>query len=155
MLKDLVSKSILVNKCKAKGDSYEIIRESQNKIENHVVLSDTELEINHEGKTPTKNTFSNVDLSFDSITKSISNLTAEVTAIKNFIINRVRTEQIDQTKVDKSNACGHSCRKESIPKHTVTIDSHHRNKFVEKEIPMSYNKFNCLNIGKDVVITNG
>ena len=45
-----------------------------------------------------------------------------------------------------------------MPKNTVTIDSHYRNKFVEfveKEIPMSYNKFDCLNIDKDVVIING
>ena len=60
-----------------------------------------------EFKTPIKNTFSNVNLSLDSITKSISNLTAEVMDIKNFImdelyrlsrsIDRVKTEQIDQT----------------------------------------------------------
>ena len=188
ILKDLVSKKILVNKRKTKGDLYEIVSESQNNIENDVVLSDTEPEINNECKTPTKNTFSNVDLSLDSITKSISNLTAEVTTIKNFIMNelynlcrsidRVRTEQIDQTNfmgdakkiweensnknesiktllknlntitnslykssdknIDKSNACGHSRGdKFKLLKHTVTIDSHYRNKFVEKEIPMS------------------
>ena len=57
--------------------------------------------------------------------------------------------------VDKRNACGHSRGDDfKIPKHTVTIDGHYRNKFVEKEIPMSYNKFDCLNIDKDVVITN-
>ena len=205
ILKDLESKKILVNKRKAKGDSCDIVSESQNKIENDVVPSDIELEINNECKTPTKNTFSNVDLSLDSITKSISNLTAEVTAIKIFImdelyslsrsIDRVRTEQIDQTnfmgdvkkiweensnkneiiktllenlntitnslykssdkKIDKSDSCGHSRRDEfKIPKHTVTIDSHYRNKFVEKETPMLYNKFNCFNIDKYVVIAN-
>ena len=73
---------MLVNKRKAKGDSYEKVSESQNKIENDVVLCDAEPEINNERKTPTKNTFSYVDLSLDSITKSISNLTAEVMAIK-------------------------------------------------------------------------
>ena len=72
-----------------------------------MVLSDSEPEINNECKTSTKHTFSNVNLSFDSITKFISNLTAEVMDIKNFImdklyslsrsIDRVRTEQIDQT----------------------------------------------------------
>ena len=41
-----------------------------------------------------------------------------------------------------------------IPKITVTIDSNYRNKCVEKEIPASYDKFYCLNIDKDVVITN-
>ena len=73
---------MLVNKRKAKGDSYEKVRESQNKIENDVLLCDAEPEINNERKTPTKNTFSYVDLSLDSITKSISNLTAKVMAIK-------------------------------------------------------------------------
>ena len=73
---------MLVNKRKAKGDSYEKVSESQNKIDNDVVLCDAEPEINNERKTPTKNTFSYVDLSLDSITKSISNLTAEVMAIK-------------------------------------------------------------------------
>ena len=73
---------MLVNKRKAKGDSYEKVSESQNKIENDVVLCDAEPEINNERKTPTKNTFSYVDLSLDSITKSISNLTAQVMAIK-------------------------------------------------------------------------
>ena len=107
ILKNAVSKKILVNKCKGKGDSYEIFSESQKKIENDVVLSDKEPEINNECKTPTKDTFSNVDQSLDCIKKSISNLTAEVMAIKNFImdelyslsksIDRVRTEQIDQT----------------------------------------------------------
>ena len=63
---------------------------------------DTDAEFNNKRKTPTKDTFSNVD----SITKSISNLTAEVMVIKNFImdelyslsrsIDGVRTEQIDQ-----------------------------------------------------------
>ena len=73
---------MLVNKRKAKGDSYEKVSESQNKIENDVVLCDAEPETNNERKTPTKNTFSYVDLSLDSFTKSISNLTAEVMAIK-------------------------------------------------------------------------
>ena len=73
---------MLVNKRKAKGDSYEKVSESQNKIDNDVVLCDAEPEINNERKTPTKNTFSYVDLSLDSVTKSISNLTAEVMAIK-------------------------------------------------------------------------
>ena len=73
---------MLVNKRKATGDSYEKVSESQNKIENDVVLCDAEPEINNERKTPIKNTFSYVDLSLDSITKSISNLTAEVMAIK-------------------------------------------------------------------------
>ena len=41
-----------------------------------------------------------------------------------------------------------------ISKNTVTIGSHYRNKLVEKEIPTSYNKFDCLNTDKDVVITN-
>ena len=107
-LKDLVSKNVLVNKRKAKGVSYEIVSEIQNETENVVTLSDTEAEINNKCKTSTKDTFSNVDLSFDSITKPMSNLTAEVMAIKNFImgdlhslsrsINRIRTEQIDKTK---------------------------------------------------------
>ena len=170
-----------------------------------MVTSDTEAEINNECKTPTKNTFSKVDLSLDSITKSISNLTAEVMAIKGFImcelyslsrsIDRVRTEQIDQTnfmgdvkkiweensnkneiiktllenlntitnslykssdeKIDKSYERGHSRGDEfKIPKITVTIGSHYRKTFSEKEIPTSYNKFDCLNINKDVVITN-
>ena len=152
-----------------------------------MVPSDIELEINNECKTRTKNNFSNVDLTLDSITKFISNLTAEVTAIKNFIMDksysltgsmdRVRTEQIDQTNfmgdvkkiweensnkneiiktllenlntitnslykssdknIDKIYACGHSRRDEfKIPKHTATIDSHYRNKSVEKEIPI-------------------
>ena len=58
-------------------------------------------------------------------------------------------------KIDKSYECGHSHgEKFKIPKNTVTIDSHYRNKFVEKGIPTSYNKFDCLNIDKDVVITN-
>ena len=107
-LKDLVSKNVLVNKRKAKGVSYEIVSESQNETENVVTLSNTEAEINNKCKTSTKDTFSNVDLSFDSITKPMSNLTAEVMAIENFImgdlhslsrsINRVSTEQIDKTK---------------------------------------------------------
>ena len=55
--------------------------------------------------------------------------------------------------IDKSYECGHPRRDElKIPKNTVTIDSHYRNKFVEKEIPTSYNKFDCLNIDKDVVV---
>ena len=107
ILKDLVSKKILVNKRKAKGDSYEIVNKRQNKIENDMVLSDTEPEFNNEYKTPTKDIFSNVDISLDSIMKSISNLSAEVVAIKNLLIDkryslsrsidRVRTEKIDQT----------------------------------------------------------
>ena len=107
ILKDLVSKKILVNKRKAKGDSYEIVNKRQNKIENDMVLSDTEPEFNNEYKTPTKDIFSNVDISLDSIMKSISTLSAEVVAIKNLLIDkryslsrsidRVRTEKIDQT----------------------------------------------------------
>ena len=72
-----------------------------------MALSDTEPEINNACDTPTKNTFSNVNQSLDSVTKSISNLTAEVVDIKNYIkdelyslsrsIDPVRTEQIDQT----------------------------------------------------------
>ena len=109
ILKDLVSKKILVNKRKAKGDSYDIVNKSQNKIENDMVLSDTEPEFNNEYKTPTKDIFSNVDISLDSIMKSISNLSAEVVAIKNLLIDkryslsrsidRVRTEKIDQTNI--------------------------------------------------------
>ena len=57
--------------------------------------------------------------------------------------------------IDESYECRHSCRhKIKIPKNTVTIDSHYRDKFVEKEIPASYNKFDCLNVDQDVVITN-
>ena len=57
-----------------------------------MALSDKESEINNEYmKVPTKNTFSNVDLSFDSITKSISNLRTEVMTIKNFIMGEVST----------------------------------------------------------------
>ena len=108
ILKDLVSKKILVNKRKAKGDSYEIVNKRQNKIENDMVLSDTEPEFNNEYKKPTKDTFSTFsNISLDSIMKSISNLTAEAVAIKNLIIvepyslsrsiDRVKTEQIDQT----------------------------------------------------------
>ena len=72
-----------------------------------MILSDTEPEINNECKTTIIDTFSNFDISLDSITKSISNLTDEVMVIKNFImdelynfsrsIDRVRTEQIEQT----------------------------------------------------------
>ena len=54
-----------------------------------MVLFDTEPEINNgrnKRKTPTKDTF---DLSLDSITKSISNLTTEVMAIKNFIMDKL------------------------------------------------------------------
>ena len=107
ILKDLVSKKILVVKRKAKGDSYEIVSESQSETEKAVVIPDADAELNNKRKTPTKDTFSNVDPSLDSITKSISNLTAEVMAIKNFImdelyslsrsIDRVWIEQIDQT----------------------------------------------------------
>ena len=206
ILKDLVSKKILVMKSKAKGDSYEIVSESQSETEKAVVLHDTDAELNNnKRKTPTKDTFSNVDPSLDSITKSISNLTAEVMAIKNFIMDElyslsrsidcVRTEQIDQTNfmgdvnkireensnkneiiktlvenlntitnslykssdknIDKSYECGHSRGDNfKIPKNTVTIGSHYINEFVEKEIPASYNKFDCLNNDKDVVITN-
>ena len=57
--------------------------------------------------------------------------------------------------IDKSYECGHSRGDEfKIPKNTVATDSHYRNKFVKKEIPMPYYKFHCLNIDKDVVITN-
>ena len=45
-------------------------------------------------------------------------------------------------------------RGDEFKKNTVTIGSHYINEFVEKEIPASYNKFDCLNIDKDVVITN-
>ena len=69
-------------KRKAKGDSYEIVSASQSETEKAVVLPDTDAELNNKRKTPTKDTFSNVDPSLDSITKSISNLTAEVMAIK-------------------------------------------------------------------------
>ena len=106
ILKALVSNKILVMKRKAKGDSYEIVSESQSETEKAVVLPDTDAELNDKRKTPTKDTFSNVDPSLDSITKSISNL-AEVMAIKNFImdelyslsrsIDRVRSEPIEQT----------------------------------------------------------
>ena len=41
-----------------------------------------------------------------------------------------------------------------IPMNAVTIGSHYRRKFIEKEIPTSYNKFDCLDIDKVVVITN-
>ena len=81
ILKDLVSKKILVNKLKTKGNSYVLLSESQNKIENDVIPSDTAPEINNECKTPTKNTILNVELSLDTITKSISNLTSEVSVI--------------------------------------------------------------------------
>ena len=38
--------------------------------------------------------------------------------------------------IDKSYECGHSRgSKFKMPKNTVTIDSHYRNKFVKKEIP--------------------
>ena len=92
-------------KRKARGDSYKIVCESQSETEKPVVLPDTDAELNNKHKAPTKNIFPNVDPSLDSITKSVSNLTAEVMAIKNFImdelyslgrsIDRVRTEQID------------------------------------------------------------
>ena len=36
----------------------------------------------------------------------------------------------------------------------VTIGSHYRRKFIEKEIPTSQNKFDCLDIDKVVVRTN-
>ena len=107
ILKGLVSKKVLVNKRKAKGDSHMIVSESQNKIENAVVLSNTEPKTNYECKTLTKDTFSNIDLSLDSVRKSIFNLTTEIMTIKSFIMNelhrlsrsidRVKTEQIDQT----------------------------------------------------------
>ena len=87
ILKDLISKKILVNKRKAKSDLYETINESQNEGENVVVLSNTEAEINNKCKTSTKDTFSNVDLSLDSITKFMSNSTAKVMAIKYFIMD--------------------------------------------------------------------
>ena len=41
ILKDLVSKKILVNKLKTRGNSYVLLSESQNKIENDVILSDS------------------------------------------------------------------------------------------------------------------
>ena len=41
-----------------------------------------------------------------------------------------------------------------IPKNTATIDSHYINKFGEKEIPTSNNKFDCLSIDKDIVKRN-
>ena len=41
-----------------------------------------------------------------------------------------------------------------MPKNTATIDSHYRNKFGEKEIPTSNNKFDCLSIDKDIVKRN-
>ena len=121
ILKGLVSKKVLVNKRKAKGDSHMIVSESQNKIENAVVLSNTEPKTNHECKTLTKDTFSNIDLSLDSVRKSLFNLTTEIMTIKSFIMNelhrlsrsidRVKTEQIDQTnfmedvkKVSKENS---------------------------------------------------
>ena len=54
--------------------------------------------------------------------------------------------------IDKSYECGHSRGDEfKIPKNTVTIGSYYINEFVEKEIPASYNKFDCLNIDKDVI----
>ena len=57
--------------------------------------------------------------------------------------------------IDKSYECRHSRGDEfKITKNTVTIGSHYINEFVEKEIPASYNKFDCLNIETDVVITN-
>ena len=53
--------------------------------------------------------------------------------------------------IDESYECRHSCRhKIKIPKNTVTIDSHYRDKFVEKEIPAIW----LLNVDQDVVITN-
>ena len=52
--------------------------------------------------------------------------------------------------IDKSHECEHSHGDEfKIPKNTVTIDSHYRNKFVEKEIPTP-KIYDCLNIDKDV-----
>ena len=59
-LQNLVRKKILINKRKAKDISCEIVAENQNKIENDMVLSDTEPDIDHEYKTPSKDTFSNV-----------------------------------------------------------------------------------------------
>ena len=57
--------------------------------------------------------------------------------------------------IDQSYECGHSRGDEfKIPKDTVTIGSQYINEIVEKEIPASYNKFDSLNIDKDVVITN-
>ena len=79
----------MINKRKAKGNSYEIVAENKNKIENDVVLSDTEPEIDNECKTLSKDTFSKINLSLDSITKPISNLTAEVVPIKNFIMDKL------------------------------------------------------------------
>ena len=48
ILKDFVSKKILVNKRKAKDDPYEIMKVK--KIENNMVLFDTEPKINNECK---------------------------------------------------------------------------------------------------------
>ena len=63
--------------------------------------------------------------------------------------------KLPDKNIDKSYECGHSRGdKFKIPKNTVTTDSYYRNKFVEKEIPTSYIKFDCLNIDQDVVITN-
>ena len=50
-----------------------------------MVLSDAEPEIDNE----CKDTFSKINLSLDSITKPISNLTAEVVPIKNFIMEKL------------------------------------------------------------------
>ena len=41
-------------KRKAKGDSYEIVSESQSETEKAVVLPDTDAELNNKRKTPTK-----------------------------------------------------------------------------------------------------
>ena len=55
--------------------------------------------------------------------------------------------------IDNNYKCRRSHGDEfKIPKNTVTTDSHYRNKFVEKEILMSYNKCDCLNTDRDVVI---
>ena len=62
---------------------------------------------------------------------------------------------LSDKNIDKIYKCELSRGDEfKILKNTVTNNSHYRNKFVEKEIPMSSNKFECLNIDKDVSIIN-
>ena len=57
--------------------------------------------------------------------------------------------------IDKSYEFGHPREDEfKLEKNAVKTGSHYINEFVEKEIPRSYNEFDCLNIDKDVVITN-
>ena len=102
ILKYLINKKILVNKRKANGDSYKMVGESQNKTQNDVVLCNTEPERDNDFKTLTKDTFSNVDLNLDSITKSISSLKAGVMAIKNFIMDKFYnlSRSIDPVKTE-------------------------------------------------------